>query len=150
MVSAILSGGTSSRLFIELREKNAFTYDVNAQSNGGIDFGYFSISCALKERNLAKAQKLIFGELDRLRTERVSIEELQKCKNIIMGSVLRGMDNFEECPEILAFMEIQFRRETALADYLERVKEVSSEDIMDVANLLKPDELSTALLKPKK
>lgn len=151
LMSALLSGGTSSRLFVELREKNALTYDVSCDHNKGVDFGYFSISCALKDKKVEKATGLILRELTKLRTIKVPKSELERNKNLIMAEILRGMDNPHECTEIIAYMERQFRKETALADYAEKIKAVSSEDILDAAKrYLQEDSLSTIMLKPKK
>ncbi len=57
LLSAVLNGGTSSRLFVELREKHALTYDVNSDHNKGLDFGYFNVNCAVKDKNLALPRK---------------------------------------------------------------------------------------------
>jgi predicted Zn-dependent peptidase len=149
LMSALLSGGTSSRLFVELREKNALTYDVSCDHNKGTDFGYFVISCAIKDKKLEKANELIFKELIKLRTVKVSIQELDRNKNLIMAEVLRGMDNPHECPEILAYMEMQFRSGSALVDYINKIKAVSCEDILEAANCyMQEDSLSTIMLKP--
>ena len=151
LMSALLSGGTSSRLFVELREKNALTYDVCCDHNKGIDFGYFDISCAIKDKKLGKAKDLILKELSKLRTDKVSIEEVDRNKNLIMAEILRGMDNPHEISEIIAYMEMQFRSERALVDYIGKIKAVSCEDIMEAANYyLQEDSLSTVILKPTK
>ena len=151
LISALLSGGTSSRLFVELREKNGFTYDVNSDHNKGVDFGYFSINCAVKDKNLVKTKDLILKELSKLRREKVPIDELERNKNLIIADILRGMDNPQGCPEILAYLEIQFKSEKSLVDYIAKVKAVSSENIIEAANTyLQEDSLSTVLLKPIK
>jgi zinc protease len=150
LISALLSGGTSSRLFIELREKHALTYDVNSDHNKGIDFGYFRINCAVKNKNLVKAKQVIFNELTKLRTEKVPTNELEKTKNLIVGASLRGMDDPQDCSEILAYMEMQYKSENALIDHVEKVKAVSSENILEAANTyLQEDRLATVILKPK-
>jgi predicted Zn-dependent peptidase len=150
LMSALLSGGTSSRLFIELREKHALTYDVNSDHNKGMDFGYFSIGCAVKDKNLAKAKRVILQELKKLRTEKVPVNELEKTKNLIVGASLRGMDDPQDCSEILAYMEMQFKSENALVDHVAKVKAVSSENILEVANTyLQEDWLATVVLKSK-
>ena len=151
LMSAVLSGVTSSRLFVELREKNALTYDVNSDHNKGLDFGYFSVSCAVKNKNLAKAEKLILKELSKLRTGKVPNDELERNKNLITAEILRGMDNPQECSEIIAYLEMQFKSEMALVDYIDRIKAVSSEDIVEAANTyLQEDCLATVFLKPTK
>jgi predicted Zn-dependent peptidase len=151
LMSALLGGGTSSRLFVELREKNALTYDVSCDHNKGVDFGYFDINCAIEDKKLGKAKALILKELSKLRTDKVSIQELDRNKNLILAEILRGMDNPHECPEILAYMEMQFRSENALIDYIDKIKTVSCGDIMEAANsYLKEDSLSTVILKSTK
>ena len=150
LMSALLSGGTSSRLFIELREKHALTYDVNSNHNKGVDFGYFGINCAVKDKNLAKAKQVILKELAKLRTEKVPRDELEKTKNLIVGASLRGMDDPQDCSEILAYMEMQFKSENALVDHVTKVKAVSSENILEAANTyLQEEYLATVILKPK-
>jgi predicted Zn-dependent peptidase len=52
--------------------------------------------------------------------------------------------------EILAYMEIQFRSERSLDDYVRKIKAVSSESIMKAANIyLLENCLATVILKPK-
>jgi len=149
LVSALLSGGASSRLFIELRENQALTYDVTSDHNMGVDWGYFNINCAVKDKNLVKAKNLILKELSKLRTEKVSIDELERSKNLIIADILRGMDNPQQSSDILAYMEIQFKNEKSLVNYISNLKAVESKHIIEAANTyLNEDSLSTVLLKP--
>ncbi|MDR0797177.1 MAG: insulinase family protein, partial [Nitrososphaerota archaeon] len=108
VISMILSGGYNSRLFIELREKRTLTYDIATPHYNGLDFGYLSISCAVKNVNVKKTQKLIFNELDKLRSEKISEEELERNKKLVLSDILRGIDNPDTCQNILAYMEINF------------------------------------------
>ncbi len=151
LISVILGGGTSSRLFIEMREKSALTYDANSDHNKGLDFGYFSINCAVKMNNSVKARKLIFKELSKLREQKVTASELERNKNLIIAEILRGIDNPQQTSDILAYMEIQFKSEKALVDYIDDLNAVSSGNIMEVANTyLQEDFLATVLLTSEK
>jgi predicted Zn-dependent peptidase len=151
LISIILGGGTSSRLFIELREKHAVTYDVDCSYSKGFSFGYFSINCAANQRTAEKAGKLIFQELAKLRSEPVPDGELERAKQIMVGGVLRGMDNPETMLDILTFIEIQFGDEHALESYLERRNALTSEEIRRIAaKYLNQNCLCTAKLKPMK
>ncbi len=151
MISALLTGGASSRLFIELRENHALTYDVNSDHNMGVDWGYFNISCAVKTKNLVKTQDLILKQLSKLRSEKILVDELERSKNLITADILRGMDNPQQSSDILAYMEMQFKNEKSLVNYIEQLKAVSRENIMEAANTyLQEDALSTVLLNPKK
>ncbi len=151
VLNVILGFGASSRLFIEMREKRGLAYSINSAQTDGLDFGYFSIECALKEKNAKKAIELILKEISNLRNKTVTEDELNKGKDMILGDALRGMDDAESCPEILAIMEMRFGNETALEDYVTRVKAVNATEVRDVANkYLQEDDFATAILTPKK
>jgi predicted Zn-dependent peptidase len=151
LLSAVLSGGTSSRLFVELREKHALTYDVNSDHNKGSDFGYFNVNCAVKDKNLTTTRKMILNEFSKLKTEKIPADELERSKNLIVGGILRGMDNPHEALEIIAYLELQYKNEQALVDYIAKVKAVTSENIINAANIyLDEGTLSTVILQPKK
>jgi predicted Zn-dependent peptidase len=151
LIDTLLGEGASSRLFIELREQRALTYDIRSSHDYGVDFGYFSVDCAVKERNIVKVQNLIRRELAKLRTEKVSRAELEKGKNIILGDIYRIMDSSRSCADALAFMEIQFHSENALVDYIERINAVTADGVMRVAETyLAEDRFATVVLKPKK
>ncbi len=150
LLSAVLNGGTSSRLFVELREKHALTYDVNSDHNKGLDFGYFNVNCAVKDKNLVTAQKMILNEFSKLKTEKVPSDELERSKNLIIGGILRGMDNPQEALDIIAYLELQYKNEKSLVDYIAKVKAITSENIIDAANVyLDEGTLSTVILQPK-
>jgi predicted Zn-dependent peptidase len=150
LISMILGGGTSSRLFIELREKRALTYDVTATHIKGLDYGHLSISCAVKNSNLNKTQKLIFNEIAKLQTEKVSEEELDRNKKLMLSSILRGIDSPGTCQDILTYLEIQYNHENALTDYLNKIKTTTTTDILNTAQTyLKKDNFTTTTLKPK-
>ncbi len=150
LISMILGGGASSRMFIELREKRALTYDVIATHSKGLDFGYFSINCAVKNANFDKTRLLIFEEFAKLREAPVAEEELERNKRLILSGILRGIDNPDECQDILAFMEIQFNHEKALGTYLEKIKAVTLKDVQAAAQMyLQEDNFNTAVLTPK-
>ena len=77
------------------------------------------------------------------------IDELERSKNLIIADILRGMDNPQQSSDILAYMEIQFKNEKSLVNYIGNLKAVSAENIIEAANTyLSEDCLSTVLLKP--
>jgi predicted Zn-dependent peptidase len=150
VLNVVLGIGASSRLFIELREKLALTYSIGSSQTDGLDFGYLGIDCALKQKHVEEAERLILKQLSKLRDEKVPEAELTKGKDMILGDVFRGVDSGETCPEILAIMEIQFGSENGLVDYVNRVKAVTAEDVQDVSNkYLQENQFATAVLAPK-
>jgi len=133
--STIIGGiGASSRLFRELREKRALTYGVQSSNCNGLDFGFFSIYCAIKSSKLKETSDLILKEITALKNKKVSEDELLKGKNMIKGDLFRGIDDSLTLHPRLADMEILFGDENALPKYLENIKLVSVDDLIEVAN----------------
>ncbi len=150
LLNVILGVGASSRLFIELREKRALAYSIGSSQTDGLDFGYFSVDCALRKNQTKEATTLILKELANLRNKEVPDSELSKGKDMILGDIFRGIDDAEICPEILAVMEMRFGKEESLIDYTNRIRNVTIADIVDVANkYLTEDKTATAILAPK-
>ncbi len=151
LISAILGVGESSRLFKELREKRALTYDFTSINASGLDYGLFSINCAVKTKSLKQTQIIIQDELQKLKTQPVKENELEKSKNLILGDIFRSIDSPLQLPGVLADMEIYFGNQKALIDYKDKICSLSEQDITEAANKYFQDEnYATAILKPKK
>ena len=150
LLSALMGGGASSRLFSVLREKHAVTYDVTAAHCKGTDYGYLSINCAVSQNKLEKTKKLVAGEFEKLRTDLVSSAELEGAKQVVLGGVLRGMDNPHMALELMNYMEVQFKTEFALENYVSKISSVTPRDIQNAAvQYLESDRLCTVVLKSK-
>jgi zinc protease len=136
---------------VELREKRALTYDFEALHVSGLDYGCFSINCAVKTESIEQTGIIIKDELEKLKTKFVTKDELEKSKNLILGEILRSMDSPQELSSVMADMEIHFQNENALIDYKDKMSAVSEREILEVANkYFQEKNYSTAVLKPKK
>ena len=150
-IEALLGMGESSRLFVQLREKRALTYDFEALNVAGLDYGYFSINCPVNVRALNQTKRIILDELQKLKARPIAKNELDKSKNLMLGSILRQLDNSQELPRLLAYDEIHFESENALVDYTNKISSVSEQDIIKTANKYFQDKnYATVILIPKK
>lgn len=151
LIEAILAMGESSRLFVELREKRALTYDFEANNVSGIDYGYFSIICPVKTRSLNLTQTLIQDGLQKIKGQPPTRNELNKSKNQLLGNIFRTIDNAHELPRLLAYDEIHFENENSLTDYINKINSLTEQDIAEVASkYFQHENYSTAILTPKK
>jgi predicted Zn-dependent peptidase len=150
LINAVLGAGASSRLFIELREKRALAYNIMSFQESGTDYGYFHIDCATKPGRQSQARNLIEEELAKIQSGQVTEQELIKVKDMIMGAIYREMDSPMNLPETLASLEMQFKKETALEEYIQKIKSITTHNITETANkYLQPDNFSAAILDPK-
>jgi len=150
LTNIILGGGASSRLFIEMREKRALAYNILSSQECGMDYGYFHIDCAVRTHNLNKITKLLLKELEKIKNEKVTEIELKKAKDMILGAIYREVDSPTTLPETLASMEMLFNSESALTNYIQKLKEITPNDIAETANkYFQENNCSTVMLTQK-
>jgi predicted Zn-dependent peptidase len=151
LLSDILSRGNSSRMHNSLiKEKKLFS-DINAYLMGDLDKGLFVISGKLiKGVTMEQADEAINIELEKVRSELVSVDELTKVKNKTEAShefgeveVLNKATNLAIC-ELLGDAEM-------INHEVEKYLAVTAEQIMEQANLVfKKENCSTLYYKAKK
>jgi len=150
LINEILGVGESSRLFVELREKRPLTYDFDSVNVAGLDFGYFSVNCAVKTKSLKQTQTIIQNELQKLKNNPVPDNELEKCKNLVLGDVFRSIDSPHTLPRIMTDLELYFENENILNQYVDKIKLLSQQDITKIANkYFNEKDYATAISTPK-
>jgi len=150
LINAVLGLGESSRLFVELREKRALTYDFNSMNISGLDHGFFTIACAVQPKHLQLAQSIIKKELWKIANNLVTADELEKSKNVVVGDIMRAMDNPHELPRLITDTEIVYGNQEGLSDYVCNLKKLTSQDILVTASkYFKEENYSTVTLAPK-
>lgn len=134
VANQILGGGMSGRLFTNLREDKAFTY--GAYSNFGVDELNATFGASAKVRNEVTDSAIteFLYEIDRMKNESVSEEDLVAAKASLSGSFGRSL----ESPASAANFALNIARYNLPSDYynnyLSRLEAVTAEDVMRVAN----------------
>ncbi|MCP5464235.1 MAG: insulinase family protein [Deltaproteobacteria bacterium] len=85
IISNVLSG-QGGRLFLELRDKQSLAYTVTSTLVEGLETGFFGCYIGTDPRKTETAIAGILNELDKLRTNNISQEELERAKNYIIGN----------------------------------------------------------------
>ena len=92
-LSSILGGGMSSRLFQSIREKHGLCYGVYSFSASHADTGLFGISTALNRENEEKAISLILQEVERIKAEGVTSDELSRAIEQAKSSMILALES---------------------------------------------------------
>jgi predicted Zn-dependent peptidase len=93
VLDAIFGGSTSSRLFREVREKRGLAYSVGSYSEQFTDQGLVATYVGTREENVEEACEIIGREMARLRSERVSEEELVRAKESVKGRLVLSSES---------------------------------------------------------
>jgi predicted Zn-dependent peptidase len=93
LLSIILGGNMSSRLFTEVREKRGLAYYVSASPTLYTDSGYIEISAGVPHDKVATTIDVIGEELRRIKRDGISVDELKKAKDYVRGNTAIEMED---------------------------------------------------------
>jgi len=149
LLSTILGGGMSSRLFIEVREKRGLAYSVHSWVERYPDVGYLAIQAGVEHATLDKTISTVIGELKKLRTRPVSAAELKKAKQYCKGTMALALETSDKIATHAASMVINLGRIRPLDEIIGGINKVTAADIQRVAkDLLTSKALNLAIIGP--
>jgi len=150
VISAILSGGKSSRFYQSLVREKRLVLSADADySLLSKDPSLFYISAdLLPGKDMAEVEKALDQEVERLQKETVGEHELEKVKNQLEASFVFGQDSLFYQAMLLARFEITLSW-GEIDHYIPSIRKVSPEDIQRVAKqYLVPDNRTVGILIP--
>ena len=150
ILSNILGGGVSSRLFQEVREKRGLTYSVyssnGALSHGGIFYAYASTS----PKNVEELLKVMGEEMAKIAAYGVSEAELARSQAQIKGSLLMGSESSSNIMVRLGKGETNYGEAMEVETLVKEIMAVTAAEVQAMAQqLLTPDKLALAQVGAK-
>ncbi|WP_372773826.1 M16 family metallopeptidase [Mangrovibacterium sp.] len=133
LISDILSGGNSSRLYNRLVKEQQLFVELDAYISGDHDPGLFIVSGKLsKDCSIDKAQKAIWVELEKIRQDLVAPIELEKVKNKLEANHVYAQMGYLHMAQELATYE-NIGRAELINEQLEWYREITAEEIRHTA-----------------
>lgn len=133
VMNTILGSGFSGRLFKNLREDKAYTYGAYSSLSSDELVGSFSAGASVRNEVTDSAITQFLLELNKMRNEPVTKEELDLAKSFIAGGFARNL----ESPQTVANFALNINMYGLPADhyetYLQRLAAVTIEDVSRVA-----------------
>jgi zinc protease len=152
VLSVVLAGGRSSRLYHDLVYQKRLARNVDADYNGlSIDPSVFSVTAQLMpEKEPGEVEREIDGLLENVKSELVSDRELQKAKNQIEAAFVFGQDSiFGQAMKIGYYEALGDWR--LMDSYLDGIRKVTREEVQRVAQeYLDRDRRTVGVLVPIK
>jgi len=151
LLSIILGGNMSSRLFIEVREKRGLAYYVRTSVENYQDCGYLATQAGVEHKNLGLTVQTILAEYKKIATEKVAEKELQRAKDYIKGKSVMGLESSDEVAMFFITQEIKKQKILTIQEIFRRIDKVNSNDILRVAkDIFQPAQLNLAVIGPHK
>jgi len=133
VMSGILGGGMSSRLFQTLREERGLCYSVYSFAASHQDTGLFGVYLALNKRAQRQALETAMGELRRFAADGPTPEELTRAVEQNMAGVLMGLESTTARMSFLGRGELLIGDIPSYDEIVERYAAVTRQDVHDLA-----------------
>ena len=133
LMHTVLGANASSRLFMNLREHKGYTYGAYSTLDARRLAGTFRTTAEVRTPVTGASLQEFFYELNHIRDEAVSEEELQNAKSYLTGVFPIRIETQEGLIEQLVNIKMFDLPEDYLHNYRDRVMEITAEDIQRVA-----------------
>lgn len=133
LISVILGGSMSSRMFKEIREKRGLAYSVKTHMNTYSCGGSMITQAGVHDDKVYEAAKAIIGEYKKLINEKVGKSELLRAKEIVRGKTMIKFEDSEELALYYALEEVLTKNVKTPGQILEKYKKITAEDIQKTA-----------------
>jgi predicted Zn-dependent peptidase len=153
VLSVILGGGMSSRLFLEVRERRGLAYSVRTMGDHNFDAGYLGAYGGIRTDKADEAIKVILGEFYDLAAgkKKITRAELLKAKEFLKGHLALSLEDSEGVCEFFGLEELYLGEGRTPKEVYEEVDKVSMDEIYKVAkDFFRPERLNLALIGPFK
>lgn len=133
VMNHVLGGLASSRLYERIREEHGLAYAVGSSEDVYTDAGQVLISAGLNKEALAEALDLTVVELNRLRRDGVTADELQRAKNSLRGSLAMEAESSYSLAFRHGLEELLCGRVVPIDAYRAQLQAVTADQVLTVA-----------------
>ena len=133
LANEILGGGADAKLFRNLREKHGFTYGAYSSNGSGRFQALFKANAAVRNEKVDSAVVEFLHEINVMRTEKVSNDDLQNAKNLYNGSFALGLENPARTAGFASNILINNLPKDFYRTYLQKINAVTADDILRVS-----------------
>lgn len=135
VLSAILGGGMSSRLFHEVREKRGLAYYVRSSSDHYQDCGNLVSTAGVDPKRAGEAIEVILSEYNRIKNEKngISSKELKKAKEYLKGHLVLELEDSRSVAGFYAHQELLEKEIDNPGEAIAKIAKVSAEEVQAAA-----------------
>lgn len=151
VLSVILGGNMSSRLFIQVRERRGLAYSVSAGSSPYEDTGCFMVHAGLEKARISEALSVITAELRKMKTAPVGPTELKRAKEFIRGKTILSLEDSDSLASWFGRQALFSKRIKTPEQVLQKIAKVTASEVRAVAKqLFRPANMRLAVIGPFK
>lgn len=147
LLSVILGGNTSSKLFMEIREKLGLAYYVYSWGDQYLDCGYLGIAAGVPHEKLPETIKKITEICGDIKNGAISDDDMRFAKSYLRGQMALKFETSDEIASFVSGQELFYNKVIQPDDIFEKIEKVNKRDVLDSAKeLFVPGAVSLAAI----
>lgn len=147
ILNTYLGGGMSARLVKKIREEEGLAYSVYSYNGSYSDTGAFVISVGTRPENCQRVIDIILGELEDIRQNGITKEELEKSFSQLKGSLFMGLETVNSRMNKLGRSLLAYDRVITPEENVNELAKVTLEDVKTLAEeMFQRDNLQITVL----
>ena len=148
LMNTVLGEGMTSRLFMEVRERQGLAYEVHSSADHFRDCGCLTVYCGVEPSKVDAAVSAIVGELEKMHA-RVGEEELRRAMEFSTGRLMLRLEDTRAVMSWLGAQELLYDRVRTPDEVIADVRKVTAEQIIAAAEAcLTPGSIKLAVVGP--
>lgn len=136
VISSVIGGNMSSRLFQKVREERGLVYSIYSYATGFEEGGLFSIYAGTTPEKYKEVIEIIEKELELVREEGITEKELTRAKNQFLSMVTFALESSKGKMTRMASSYLTFGYVREIDEVIKEIENVTLEDIKRVAKRL--------------
>jgi predicted Zn-dependent peptidase len=151
LLSVILGGNMSSRLFIQVRERKGLCYYIKAGTSRYAETGSLMVQSGLKKDRLKEGVQAIVAELQSLRQKGITKEELVRAQEFVKGKTVLNLEETSQVADWYARQELFLKKMLTPAQRLKEIEAVTVSAVNAVAfDIMRENRLKLGVIGPFK
>lgn len=136
LLSTLLGGNSSSRLFMEIREKLGLAYYVYSWADQLMDCGYLGMAAGVPHKKLEDVIRNIVSICSKIKNGDISQNDIDFAKSYMRGQTALRFEASDEIAHFVAGQELFYNEIKQPSELLKKIEAVKIEDVLSVAKEL--------------
>ncbi len=151
LLSVILGGSMSSRMFLNIREARGLCYYISTSTDNYLDTGLLSTRAGVDQSRLHEAISAIRHEYEVCAKDGITKDELRRAKDFLKGKITLSMEDSEERAHFFGKQQLLYPKTRDLPEYFDEIENVKLEQVNGISRkLLQTDRLRLVVIGKEK
>jgi len=147
ILSVILGGNMSSRMFLNIREAKGLCYYIATELDNYLDSGSLSTRVGVDQSRLHEAITAIRHEYEVCAKKGVTDDEVRRAKDYLKGKITLSLEDSEERAHFYGKQQLLYPKTRTIEEYFDEIEKVTKAQVNDLAKrILKTEELRLVVI----